>query len=144
MPNYAIRPATKEDSEELARLFTELEHPTTSAQILTQWEAWSQYGSQALVAAQVDGQLLGVITLHSMIVLHRPKPVGRVSALVVDGRLRGSGVGRALMSAAESILREAGCGLIEITSNNRLVSAHAFYEHLGYTRTSIRLAKNLD
>ncbi|MFZ6799195.1 GNAT family N-acetyltransferase [Undibacterium sp. Di24W] len=144
MPNYAIRPATEEDSQELARLFTELGHPTTSAQILTHWPAWSHYGSQALVAAHVDGQLLGVITLHSMIVLHRPKPVGRVSALVVDARLRGSGVGRALMAAAERVLKDGGCGLIEITSNNRLVDAHAFYEHLGYTRTSIRLAKNLD
>jgi GNAT superfamily N-acetyltransferase len=143
MPNYSIRPAREEDSQELARLFVELGHPITSTQILTQWPAWSQYGSQALVAAQLDGQLLGVITLHSMIVLHRPKPVGRVSALVVDARLRGSGVGRALMAAAESSLKDAGCGLIEITSNKRLVDAHAFYEHLGYIRTSIRLAKDL-
>lgn len=143
MPNYSIRPAREEDSQELARLFVELGHPITSAQILTQWPAWSQYGSQALVAAQLDGQLLGVITLHSMIVLHRPKPVGRVSALVVDARLRGCGVGRALMAAAESSLKDAGCGLIELTSNKRLVDAHAFYEHLGYIRTSIRLAKDL-
>ncbi len=144
MHNYVIRSATQDDSQELARLFTELGHPTTSTQILTHWPAWSQYGSQALVAAQDDGQLLGVLALHSMIVLHRPKPIGRVSALVVDARLRGSGIGRALMAAAETILKEAGCGLIEITSHNRLVDAHAFYEHLAYDRTSIRLVKNLD
>ncbi|HEY9227767.1 MAG TPA: GNAT family N-acetyltransferase, partial [Gemmatimonadaceae bacterium] len=56
---------------------------------------------------------------------------------------RGQGVGRALVAAAEQSLVSAGCGLIEITSNDRRVDAHAFYEHLGYARTSIRLAKSL-
>jgi GNAT superfamily N-acetyltransferase len=76
-------------------------------------------------------------------VLHRPKPVGRITALVVDAPVRGQGIGRALVAAAEEALARAGCGLLEITSHERLVDAHAFYERLGYQRTSVRLAKVL-
>lgn len=107
------------------------------------WPAWVEQGNHALLALQSDGSVLGLITLHSMIVLHRPRAVGRVTALVVDSALRGQGIGRALMAAAEKHFAEIGCGLIEITSHQRLVDAHAFYQQLGYTTTSLRLAKAL-
>ena len=53
----------------------------------------------------------------------------------------GNELGQALVLAAKEILKRAGCGILEITSNERLVGAHQFYQHLGYDRTSIRLAK---
>ena len=40
-------------------------------------------------------------------------------------------------------LRAAGCGLVEVTSNAKRLRAHAFYERLGYERTSHRFAKQL-
>lgn len=48
--------------------------------------------------------LLGAITLHRMVVLHRAKPVGRITSLVVDPAARGRGLGRALVLAAEAAL----------------------------------------
>jgi hypothetical protein len=38
---------------------------------------------------------------------------------------------------------EAGCGLLEITSNARRVDSHRFYLHLGYEQTSARFMKKL-
>jgi GNAT superfamily N-acetyltransferase len=76
--------------------------------------------------------------------LHRPQPVGRITSLVVDAQERGKGLGRRLVQAAEAQLAQAGCGLLEITSNFKLVEAHAFYERIGYERTSVRLMKRLD
>ena len=78
-----------------------------------------------------------------MRVLHRPYLDGRITSLIVTASVRGQGIGRALVTAAESRLVEQGCELIEITSNVKLTEAHAFYEHLGYAKTSVRLAKAL-
>jgi GNAT superfamily N-acetyltransferase len=102
---------------------------------------WEAAGNFALVAPKDDGRLAGLATLHQMLVLHRPRPVGRITALVVDLPLRGQGIGSALVAAAEATLTRGGCGLIEITSNVRLAEAHVFYERLGYERTSFRFAK---
>src|SRR5262245_40551503 len=127
-----IRPATEHEAPEIARLLTLLGHPTTAESISARWGEWISASSSALVAARADGSLAGLVTLHHMVVLHRPRPVGRITALVVDVAERGQGIGRALVAAAEAALVSSGCGLLEITSNARLADAHAFYEHLGY------------
>lgn len=138
-----IRAAEERDAPELSRLLTALGHPTEANSIAARWAEWTAAGNTALIAERSDGVILGVATLHQMTVLHRPRPVGRITALVVDSSARGCGIGRALVTAAEAVLADAGCGLLEITSHYRFADAHAFYEHLGYDKTSVRLAKEL-
>jgi len=62
---------------------------------------------------------------------------------VVAERARGEGLGARLVAAAEEMLKARGCGLVEVTSNRKRLRAHAFYERLGYERTSYRFAKAL-
>ena len=140
---HTIRKANERDANEIARLLTVLGHPTAADTVTARWREWSGAGNAAFVAQRTDGTLAGVATLHHMVVLHRPKPVGRVTSLVVDAAERGSGIGRALVAAAEAELLAAGCGLLEVTSNMKRAEAHAFYERLGYERTSFRFAKTL-
>lgn len=141
--DFAIRQAIESDAAELARLLTALGHPTLAEEVTARWSSWSAAGNRALVASRDDSTLAASITIGRMFVLHRPKPVGRITSLIVDSPDRGRGIGRALVTAAEEELSRQGCGLLEITSNDRLVEAHRFYEHLGYRRTSIRLVKDL-
>ncbi len=138
---YVIRDAERHDIPQLARLFNELGHPIDAASISSNWDEWKNAGNAAIVAEQADGSILAVITLHHMRVLHRPYLVGRFTSLIVTASVRGQGIGRALVTAAENWLVEQGCELIEITSNVKLTEAHAFYEHLDYAKTSVRLAK---
>ena len=141
IPTHSIRRARVSDALELARLFTTLGHATVATEVAARWPQWAAAGNLALVAVKSDGVLGGVVTLHQMLVLHRPRPVGRITALVVDASARGQGLGRALVGAAEAVLSDSGCGLIEITSSVRLNEAHTFYGHLGYEETSVRFAK---
>ena len=140
---HAVRRAEPRDAAEMARLLTHLGHPTDVSMIAARWDAWAAAGNDAFVAERADGTLAGLITTHHMTVFHRPRPVGRITSLVVDETARGLGVGRALVAAAESLLAAAGCGLLEVTSNVRRADAHAFYERLGYERTSARFAKTI-
>ena len=138
--NSSIRLATPEDAAELARLLSPLGYPIGANDVAAVWGEWAAEGNFALVV-QGEASLLGTITLHRMVVLHRPKPVGRITSLVVDPSVRGQGLGRALVLAAEDALVRAGCGLLEVTSHARRTDAHDFYRHFEYEQTSFRFAK---
>jgi len=142
-PRISIRAARASDLPELVRLFGELGYEIQPDVLAGRLLAYERAGEKALVAADASstGRLLGVATLHATPVLHRAGPVGRVTALVVDASVRGRGIGRALMERAEQWAAEQGCVLIEVTSNQRRVDAHKFYEGLGYERTSFRFAR---
>ncbi len=134
-----VRLAHAGDAEVLSDLFGQLGFPSSPQEVA------KRLGSAADLAlvAVVEGCVRGVVTLNVMPVLHRPTPVGRISALVVAQGHRGLGLGRALVAAAESELASRGCGLVEVTSNLRLEQAHAFYEAAGYEATSYRFKKDI-
>ena len=138
----SLRLATEADTAELARLLSHLGYPTPVDAVAAIWEAWTAEGNFAVVA-QGERSLIGVITLHRMVVLHRPQAVGRITSLVVEPSARGQGLGRALILAAEEALTSAGCGLLEVTSHARFADAHGFYMHLGFEQTSSRFGKVL-
>jgi ribosomal protein S18 acetylase RimI-like enzyme len=140
-PKLSIRDAKPKDSEAIARLIVALGYEVTAAEVKRRLAALAKAGLAPLVAER--GALAGVLTLSLTQVLHRPRPVGRISMLVVAEGLRGEGIGSALVAEAEKRLAAKGCGLVEVTSNTKRLRAHAFYEKLGYDRTSYRFGKTL-
>ena len=143
-PAITIRTAVESDAPEIARLLTALGHPAVAADVAERWPAWSAAGNWALVAAGPDGGLAALATLHVTHVLHRPRPVGRITALVVDESVRGQGVGLSLVTAAEEALGQRGCRQLEITCHKRRTDAHLFYERIGYEMTSFRFARAIE
>jgi GNAT superfamily N-acetyltransferase len=137
-----VRDAALSDSAAIAGLLGELGFPSHADAIRHRLRSMLAFGESVLVAEQ-DEKPVGVVTIHIMPVLHRPAPVGRLSALVVSESERGKGIGRALVAAAERQLKERGCGMVEVTSNQKLKDAHDFYRHLGYEETSLRFKKEL-
>lgn len=140
--SLVIRDARPEDAPALSGLLEELEFPAPTSVIAERLRAMTRAGEVVLVAVEGE-RLIGLLTIHVMPVLHRPTPVGRLSALVVTAEARGRGVGHALVAAAEQTLAARGCGLVEVTSNLKRTDAHVFYERLGYEVTSFRFKKTL-
>lgn len=137
-----VRDARLDDAPALAGLLAELGFPAPADVIASRLSEMIRADKIVLVAARGE-DVLGVLTVHVTPVLHRPTPVGRLTALVVTERARGQGVGRSLVEAAERLLAARGCGLVEVTSNRKRPDAHAFYERLGYEATSVRFKKDL-
>ena len=139
-----IRPAAPADATAIARLLTQLGYPTTTDEARIRLDAIADAAPMdRVIVAELDGRVVAVMTLHLVPELHRARPNGRVTALVVDEAVRGRGVGRKMMEEAERIFRADGAGILELTSNMRRADAHRFYEKLGYQRTSFRFAKEL-
>jgi GNAT superfamily N-acetyltransferase len=134
-----VRIAGADDAPQLAALIALLDHQVTVTGVR---ERLVNAGMPNLVAVEGD-TVVGLCGLHLMRAIHRERPVGRVTILVVAQAWRGKGIGRLLIVAAERTLADAGCGMVEITSNDRLVEAHDFYRAMGYDRTSQRFAKPL-
>jgi ribosomal protein S18 acetylase RimI-like enzyme len=140
-PRLTIRDARPKDIETLVSLIVVLGYTVTAAELRHRLAALKRAGHHALVADRAG--VIGLLTTSITLVLHRPRPVGRISMLVVAEAARGHGVGAALVAEAEARLKAAGCGLVEVTSNVKRLRAHAFYERLGYNRTSFRFGKQL-
>ena len=141
-PMLKIRDAKPGDAPDLAKLMKLLGHDVDSKGVRKRIAALAKLKLPQLVAT-LDQMVVGIVGVHSMIAIHRDQPVGRITILVVAEDARGRGIGRLLTEAAEKQLKKLGCGMIEVTSNDRLAAAHAFYRHMGYERTSIRFFKKL-
>ena len=136
-----VREARAGDAEALASLMAELGYDVTNAQVRERLSALGV--DQGAFVAEHEAEVIGCLTISMTRVLHRPKPVGRISMMVVSEARRSGGVGRMLVEAAEAELARRGCGLVEVTSNERRERAHRFYEGLGYERTSLRFARDV-
>jgi GNAT superfamily N-acetyltransferase len=137
-----IRNARSEDAPQIAGLLRFLDHPMETDRIVANLARLAQLDELPLVAVN-GSEILGLIGLHRMVTVHRDSAVGRIPVLVVREDAHGRGIGRALVEAVEQRLRDTGCKLIEVTSNDSRLDAHRFYQRLGYEKTSARFMKSL-
>ncbi len=66
-----------------------------------------------------------------------------VEAVRVRADLRGQRIGEALMRHVEQRARDAGCGLVQLTTDRQRLAAHGFYERLGYQPSHVGMKKKL-
>ena len=141
-PTPLVRDARPSDAPRLVELIRELGAEIGEKQVRKNLTALKKSGDTPLVAT-LGKDVVGMCGVGQRIAIHRPAPLGRITALVVSKDAQGRGIGKMLVEAAEDWMRKRGCYLAEVTSNDRRSAAHAFYRHLGYQRTSIRFAKEL-
>lgn len=95
------------------------------------WERLLADDSFILFVAEEDGKVTGMLTLTCCATLSRDKYW--IEDVIVDESQRGKGIGRALVKAAVSQVREKGFkDTIYLTSNPSRVSARALYRSEGF------------
>jgi len=82
-------------------------------------------------AAQDEAKLLGALHASRRETIES-EDYAEIAALVVDESARKTGVGKALVAAAERWARDLGMNAVRVRSNVVRSGAHAFYERLGY------------
>ncbi|MGN6527832.1 MAG: GNAT family N-acetyltransferase [Burkholderiaceae bacterium] len=134
---------TATDIRAVAALFGQLGYPTDDATLLGRADAGARDPATRVFVAEADGRVAGVLAIHVLAPWHVATRWALVSALVVDESTRGGGTGAALLAAAEAHARAAGCSHVELSSNERRLRAHAFYEREGYAEKRKRFVKHL-
>ena len=141
-PAPRVREAKPADAQAISGLLDELGYEVGAADV-RRGIARQRKGGRPVLVAERARVVVGCVTWHVTPVIHRPRPVGRITLLVVAQAVRGEGIGALLVGEAAERLRTQGCGLLEVTSNMKRMRAHAFYEGLGFERTSYRFARKL-
>jgi GNAT superfamily N-acetyltransferase len=139
-----IRDARPEDLPRVLELLLQLSEQSTHPEARTRPLTADQpaalrsltEGGHRLLVLEVEGRLLGTLTLYILPnISHGGRPAAIVENVVVDAAMRGSGLGHALMAEAERLAATAGAYKVALTSNNQRTAAHAFYRGLGYDQS---------
>jgi GNAT superfamily N-acetyltransferase len=131
----SIRPIEDADAAAAAALCAELGYPVSATVLEQRIRALSALSGHAvLVACIEDGRVAGWIDVS--ITQHLPaEPYGEIGGLVVSEDVRGQGIGRELLAAAERWISERGIGQALVRSRVVRERAHRFYLREGYSHT---------
>jgi ribosomal protein S18 acetylase RimI-like enzyme len=121
----------------------ELGYKTTSTEMRVRLRAILSNGRYRTIVAEVDNKLCGMIGTMTHASHAHNDPSEKIIALVVSTGQRRSGVGRALVIAAERDFASRHVTRVTLTTRFEREGAHRFYEALGYAKTGFRFAKNL-
>jgi GNAT superfamily N-acetyltransferase len=140
--SITTRPMTANDAEAVALLSTQLGYPSTGEQVARRFEAiQAAPDSHVIVAIGPSGGVAGWIHVFGNRLLES-EPDAEIGGLVVDESVRGRGLGRALVAAAEAWARDRGYPVVSVRSNVVRTEAHEFYQERGYgivkTQTKFR------
>ena len=152
-----IRPATRDDVRAILDLLADDElasHPEASgsakgagphispssepghgplAPYLEAFDAITADPNSTLYVARLGERVVGTFQLNVLRHLaHRGGRVAQIESVHVASDFRRRGIGEAMMRFASDEARRRGCHRVQLTSNNRRVDAHRFYERLGF------------
>ncbi len=104
----------------------------------------SRYPRYHVYVAVRENEIVGTFALLVMDNLaHCGTPSAVVEDVCVDEKLRGGGIGGAMMKFAMKVATECGCYKLTLSSNLIRERAHAFYRSLGFEQHGISFHADL-
>jgi GNAT superfamily N-acetyltransferase len=140
-----VRPPVPGDAPALAALAGELGYPSSAEELLGRLAAVHPTDAAVIISADAQDQPTGWchVELHRSLV----EPMSAlILGLVVGEGHRSTGIGAALLAAAEGWARARGCHRLVVATRITRERAHRFYAREGYevSKTSYFLTKPLD
>lgn len=120
----------------------QLRYPTTANVLKERLAMLESHEQMSCLVAELDGKVIGTVFLKQHQTHDMSKPVTLITALVVDDKHRGQGIGRRLLREAErwSAARRSSQLHVSIARENSF-SSKPFYECCGFTCAGYHLSK---
>ena len=133
-PLFDIRPATIEDTAEIANLSAELGYPASQAQIQDRLQHLLSRPDHAVFVIEVqDGPIAGWIHAYLRWLLISGLSA-EIGGIVIQETYRRQGLGKKLLQHIEMWACSQGCQVVTLYSGMHRDTAHMFYPNIGYTR----------
>jgi GNAT superfamily N-acetyltransferase len=128
-----IRHATGGDIEAIIHLVKQLGYELSREHASSNLHIYEKVQGFIFVAVD-DEKVIGFISGAFIPLFHAHEMMFRVTALCVEEKERGRGIGKSLVEKIEEVCRKKECNYFEVTSGkHRKDNAHIFYERMGYT-----------
>lgn len=142
MDSIAIRQAQIADLNVITSLLLQLGYSATEAQLHQYLDGPKR--SDEIYLAESEGAVVGLISLIFFDYFPSQQQICRITALVVAEASRGLGVGTQLIDFAKGRASERGCRQLEVTTSMRREQTQAYYESIGFEKTSFRYIQAID
>ena len=130
-----VREATAADATAVFALMASLGRPRADPPSASQRAAFDRHLADpacAILVAEVDGRVVGALSLWFRDRLNHGTPEAWIPDLVVDAGARRRGAASALLGAAEARARARGCHQLRLESGHERTEAHALYRARGW------------
>lgn len=127
--DVTIRSVLPQDAAAIAALAAELGYDMEENDVAAAIPVVEREG--AAFMAMADDRPAGWVHVYRATVL-QTRPFAEIGGLVVSAPARHSGVGAALIAAAENWAKSQGLDEVRVRSRSTRTGAHRFYDRLGY------------
>ena len=145
--DYYIREAQIDDADSIAKLLLQLGYETKSSDVRHMLLATNDVASTTndeVYVCVFKGDVVAVMSLIFFNYFPSAQKLCRITAIVVDDSLRGSGIGSHLIHHAKCVASTASCSVLEVTTSLKRLQTQSYYEKIGFKKTSYKYVLKLD
>lgn len=143
--NIVIRKMESKDYQSVAAIWRDVLGfmQVTDENVIATYEKMKSDNRYCTFVADVKGDVVGFVTTVESLAIPYPNGYIKMNGLAVLPDFQHCGIGRMLMECVEKLADERNASCIGLASGFQRTSAHEFYEHLGYRKTSFWIRKDI-
>ena len=126
----SLRAATPNDAVAIADLAVQLGYPVSSGEMMARLSKLPAE-TECVMVGSVDGEVKAWMQIGIAMSIES-EPFVEIRGLVVDEKLRASGLGSRLVDYAKAWAQNKGVLSLRVRSNTVRTATHAFYERRGF------------